>query len=138
MQTSRSTGESEKLCLMIEELGGLEKIEALQSHQNEAVYKSSFQIIDRFFSEKVNGFSSCLHKYTRLGFFSGHLENFELWLKKSIKEYTYTRKNDWLKHLWTMYEVRGDLYSLMASSLTDNVFIFYFQNIWICLISCKV
>ncbi|XP_013879103.1 importin subunit alpha-1 [Austrofundulus limnaeus] len=52
LKTSQSTGESEKLCLMIEELGGLEKIEALQRHGNEAVYKSSFKIIDSFFSEK--------------------------------------------------------------------------------------
>ncbi|KAK5616429.1 hypothetical protein CRENBAI_011189 [Crenichthys baileyi] len=52
LQMAQSTGEVERMCQMIEELGGLDNIEALQTHDNEAVYKSALNLIDRFFSEE--------------------------------------------------------------------------------------
>uniref|UniRef100_A0A8C6U453 Importin subunit alpha n=1 Tax=Neogobius melanostomus TaxID=47308 RepID=A0A8C6U453_9GOBI len=50
LQMAAKTGEIDKLSLTFEEYGGIEKIEGLQSHENEAVYKAALNIIDRFFS----------------------------------------------------------------------------------------
>ncbi|XP_011500399.1 PREDICTED: importin subunit alpha-1 [Ceratosolen solmsi marchali] len=43
--------EVDKVALMIEEVGGLDKLEALQTHKNEEIYEKTLAIIDKFFCE---------------------------------------------------------------------------------------
>lgn len=56
--TAKAFEKLEQACLHLEEIGGLTKIETLQNHDNEEVYRKALFIIEKFFSEEVSVMST--------------------------------------------------------------------------------
>merc|ERR1711962_1899930 len=52
LSTAAQNGEADKICEVIEECEGLDKIENLQTRENEQVYKKALAIITTFFAEE--------------------------------------------------------------------------------------
>ena len=52
-QMAKNMSQLDSLCQHLEELGAVDKIEQLQEHENQQVYKVSQKIIDEFFGAEV-------------------------------------------------------------------------------------
>ena len=52
LHDARMNGGNNPYAIKVEECSGLDKIEFLQGHQNEKIYKKAFQLIETYFSQE--------------------------------------------------------------------------------------
>jgi len=71
LKGAQEVGQQEKVAIAIEECGGVDKIEQLQSHDNNTVYTKAYMLIDQFFSDEggADGDENLLPETTESGEF---------------------------------------------------------------------
>ena len=55
-QAGDKCGQTEALCVMVEEANGLENLEALQNHENELIYQTVYNFIEKYFGDVCPSF----------------------------------------------------------------------------------
>ncbi len=70
MDRASAFGSENHMATFLEEAGGLEKITALQMHENMDIYKKCYNIVDKYFSEEEDGDTGIAAEVDQTGTFS--------------------------------------------------------------------
>uniref|UniRef100_A0A1A9VIL1 Importin subunit alpha n=1 Tax=Glossina austeni TaxID=7395 RepID=A0A1A9VIL1_GLOAU len=60
-----AAGDIERLCVTIEEIGALDKLENLQRHENQDIYKKAYFLLDTYFSENETAEAKLVPRQTQ-------------------------------------------------------------------------